>query len=318
MTSRAIHHAISLGLALAFSTSVSTFAAEPVEDAAVEATSLLGRPLERPVLGDDFREQQIRLLLEARSALAAAPGDPEAAIWVGRRTAYLGRYREAIEIYSRALEQHPGYANLHRHRGHRYITLRRLGDAIADLESAAALIEGEPDQIEPDGLPNALGIPTGTLHTNIWYHLGLARYLEGDFARSVAAYRKCRDLADNPDMLVAASYWLYLSLRRLGEAQAAAEVLTPITPDLEIIENHDYFYLLRAYAEEGAPLEGLLDSGQDTVESATRAYGVGAWHLIQGDVARARSIFEDLVAGEAWAAFGYIAAESELARSSEK
>ncbi len=290
-------------------------AAPPAADEPpIEATSLLGRALVRPGLPADFRDLQSRLLEEARAALAASPGDPDAAIWVGRRLGYLGRYREAIEVYSRAIADHPDYAKLYRHRGHRYISVRRLDEAIADLERAARLIEGTPDEVEPDGLPNERGIPTSTSHGNIWYHLGLARYLKGDFSRAAAAYRVCRSFSTLPDMQVAASYWLYLSLRRSGDGAAAAEVLAPIGPDLEIIENHDYYALVRAYAEGGGALGALLDGEQASVGSATRAYGVGAWRLLEGEAEGARSIFERIVAGEAWAAFGYIAAEAELTR----
>ena len=280
----------------------------------VEATSLLGRPLARPELSDDFRELQTRLLEEARAALAEAPGDPDAAIWVGRRTAYLGRYREAIEIYSAALAEHPEYAPLFRHRGHRFISVRRLDDAVADLGRAAELIEGVPDEVEQDGLPNAEGIPTSTSHTNIWYHLGLAYYLQGRYELAAEAYRTCTSFVENADMLVATSYWLYLSLRRTGREAEAEEVLNSVVPELHVIENHDYFRLLRAYAAGGAPLAELLDDDPATVESATRAYGVGAWKLLEGDAAGARATFERIVAGSAWAAFGYIAAEAELAR----
>ncbi len=47
---------------------------------------------------------------------------------------------------------------------------------------------------------------------------------------------------------------------------------------------------------------------------ATQGYGVGNWYLVNGDVAAATEIFERIVAGTSWAAFGYIAAEAELAR----
>ena len=36
---------------------------------------------------------------------------------------------------------------------------------------------------------NPSGIPTSTLHTNVWYHLGLAYYLLGEDEEAVAAYR---------------------------------------------------------------------------------------------------------------------------------
>ena len=115
----------------------------------------------------------------------------EAIIWLGRRTAYLAHYKEAIFTFSDGIEQFPTDPRLYRHRGHRYITLRCFDAAIADLEKAAKLIKGKPDEIEPDGLPNARNIPTSTLQSNIWYHLGLAYYLKGDFRRALSAYREC-------------------------------------------------------------------------------------------------------------------------------
>ncbi len=119
-------------------------------------------------------------------------------------------------------------------------------------------------------------------------------------------------------MLVASSYWLYLSLRRAGHETAARAVLEPIGEDLEIIENADYYLLLRAYAEGGGPRIDFPNEAQAGVGSATRAYGVGAWQLLEGDPDGARATFERVVAGDAWAAFGYIAAEAELARESRR
>ena len=55
-------------------------------------------------------------LARARAEYEKDPDNPETLIWFGRRTAYLWRYREAIEIYSRGIEQHPNNAKLYRHR----------------------------------------------------------------------------------------------------------------------------------------------------------------------------------------------------------
>ena len=74
---------------------------------------------------------------------------------------------------------------LYRHCGHRYLTVRDLSRSVADLGRATQLVEGHPDQIEPDGQPNASNTSIGTLHSSIAYHLGLAYYLQGDFARAV-------------------------------------------------------------------------------------------------------------------------------------
>lgn len=289
---------------------------EPAAQSTVEATSFLGHELRRPDLPPAFREQQSKLLEEAREAFVAQPDDPDALIWVGRRTAYLGRYREAVEIYSTGIAQHPDYAPLYRHRGHRHISLRQLDAAVADLSRAAELIDGTPDEVEQDGLPNARGIPTSTLHSNIWYHLGLAHYLRGDFESALTAYRADLGVASNPDMLAATSHWLYMTLRRLGRDAEAAEVLEAIDAGMDIIENHEYHRLLLMYKGEIGADELLAEiaGDGDSLSSATTGYGVGNWFLYNGDAARAKEIFTRIVDGNQWASFGSIAAEAELAR----
>lgn len=275
---------------------------------------MLGRPLTRPELEADFRAENERKLAQARAALEQDPDDVEARIWVGRRTAYLGRYREAIASYTEAIQRHPDDPRLYRHRGHRFITLRRFDDAVADLERAAVLLEGMPEQVEPDGIPNARGIPTSTLQTNVFYHLGLVHYLRGDFEKARAAYQTCLSWSHTPDMQVATSRWLYTTLGRLGDEQAAAAILEPISADLDIIENHAYHQLLLMHGGE-LSAEDLLAQARagDPLAFATTAYGIAEHWQASGDE-RARALLEEIVAGESWAAFGFIAAEAELAR----
>ena len=280
----------------------------------VEGLSLLGAPLSRPVLPEETRRKYEDALAEARQRHDANPSDADAIIWLGRRTAYLGRFREAIDIYTRGIQQHANDARLYRHRGHRYITVRELDRAIADLDHAAAIIAGRADEIEPDGLPNARNTPTSTLQSNIWYHLGLAHYLKGDYERALRAYRACMEVSRNPDMLVATSHWLYMTLRRLGREAEAARVLEPIRADLDVIENGAYHRLLLMYKRE-LPVDSLLAaSSSAALDDVTTAYGVGNWYLYSGDPARATEIFRRIVATGNWAAFGAIAAEAEVAR----
>ncbi|UCG85098.1 MAG: tetratricopeptide repeat protein [Gemmatimonadota bacterium] len=253
-------------------------------------------------------EQQ---LAAAQAAYDQDPADADAIIWLGRRHAYLGHYRQAIRIYSDGIATHRDDARMYRHRGHRFITLRMFDRAIADFARAAELTAGMADEIEPDGQPNAAGIPTSTLQFNIWYHMGLAHYLKGDFEQAVAAYRECMERSDIPDRLVATSHWLYMTLRRLGRDAEAAAVLEPIHPGMEIIENHAYYNLLLMYRGETTP-EELLGPEEDAVQSATVAYGVGNWHYYNGREDEADRILRSILAGEGWAAFGHIAAEADL------
>jgi Flp pilus assembly protein TadD len=97
-----------------------------------------------PPLPVEVKADREAKLAEARAAVERSPEDADALIWLGRRTAYLGRYQEAIRIFSQGIEKHPDDARFYRHRGHRYITVRDLARAIADLETASRLIAGQP------------------------------------------------------------------------------------------------------------------------------------------------------------------------------
>jgi tetratricopeptide (TPR) repeat protein len=281
-----------------------------------QAISFLGDTLNSPHLGDAARQVYLARYAEAEDALAAAPEDVDALIWMGRRTAYLGQYREAIDIYSHGLTIHPDNAQLYRHRGHRYITVREPDNAIADFERAADLTNGLPDEVEQDGLPNDQNIPTSTLQFNIFYHLGLAHYIKGDLEAALATYRSCLAVSVHPDSVVATSYWLYMTLMRLGMEADAQRVLADINEDMDIIESTAYLDLLLLFKGERT-LEDLLgpDGANATLQSTTMGYGLGVSHLLNGRYSEAYETFERVTSGiRQWAAFGFVASEAELAR----
>lgn len=269
----------------------------------------------RPVLSKEA-EMKLSRDLEIAATNAAAEMTADNVIWYARRKGYLGRYKDAIDALTIALPKFSTDARFYRHRGHRYITLRCFDDAIRDFEKAAKLIKGKPDEIEPDGIPNAQNKPTSTLQSNIWYHLGLAHYLKGDFKKAIEAYKEGMKVSKNNDMLAATSHWLYMAYRRSQKPVDAGRLLEPINGDFEVIENEDYLKLLRLYRKEVGP-EMLLESLGEKAESlgnASLGYGLGNWYLYNGDKVRAMNIFRKTTAGNQWASFGYIAAEAELGR----
>lgn len=279
----------------------------------VEAVSLLGEELFRPQLDAPTLERLEGDLAAAVADLEANPESADALIWVGRRTGYLGRYREAIEVFTRGVSEHPDDPRFLRHRGHRHLSVRQLAEAEADLAAAAEAVQGSEDIVEPDGIPNERNQPTSTLQSNIWYHLGLARYLQADFEGALAAYQECLAVSGNPDMQVATSYWLYLTLRRLERNEEAAQVLEPITADMDVIENGSYHDLLLLYRGELSPAD-LRDEDGEALDVATVGYGLGTWYLVEGDEVAAFDEYDRVLETAQWAAFGYLAAEAEVAR----
>ncbi len=270
-----------------------------------------------PVLSEKTRAAYEANLAEAREEYDKNPKSADAIIWLGRRSAYLGNYKAAIKIFGDGLALYPGDARFYRHRGHRFITLRCFDDAIRDFAFAAKLIRGKPDEVEPDGIPNERNTPTSTLQSNIWYHLGLAYYLKGDFKRAANAYVEAFKVSKNNDMLAATTHWYYMALRRLEKNAQAQQILEPIDGDFEVIENEDYLRLLRLYRGEVKPemILAFMEEGAGTLSNASLGYGIGNWFLYNRDRSRAFDTFRRIVAGNQWASFGYIAAEAELARA---
>jgi len=293
----------------------------PVETAVtrapgVEAISLLGDELRPPELPEEVRAVYEENLARAQAAYDSAPTDADSIIWLGRRTAYLGHYRDAIEIYSRGIELHPDDARFYRHRGHRYVSVREFDFAIADFTRAIQLIEGTEDRVEPDGLPNARGIPTSTLHFNIWYHLGLAHYLKGELEQALLAWQACMAVSEHDDSKVATAYWLNNTMRRLDLDARADELLSIIREEMDIIESGSYLDVLLLHKGERPPEDLLGPPGDEaTLQSTTTAYGVAVWHFVNGRREEAYRLMErTLTNRNQWAAFGYLAVEADLAR----
>ena len=275
-----------------------------------------------PVMSAETKKLFTEKLSEAAANLAMFAiekplvNDSDERIWFGRRLAYLGDYKEAIRIYTLGIKAYPKDARFYRHRGHRLITLRCFDDAVKDFKAAVKLIKGKPDQVEPDGLPNARNIPTSTLQSNIWYHLGLAYYLKGDFKNASKAYANGLKVSKNPDMLVAMTNWRYISVRRSGKLRKASESLKPIKDNLDIIENDAYYKLLKVYQGkiDADDLLKEISGDANNLSNVSLGYGLGNWFLMNGEKDKAMKIFRQITGGDQWSSFGFIAAEVELAR----
>lgn len=278
-----------------------------------EATSLSGTPLFIPATIPNKQKLDADLA-QAETALAANPKDAEAIIWVGRRLGYLWRYNDAIAMFTKGVTLHPDNPKFYRHRGHRYISIRQFARAQADFEKAAQLIKGRPDEIEPDGAPNPAGKPRSTLQFNIWYHLALSHYLQGNYARAYDAWVECMKVSTNDDSIVATSDWMWMTLMRLTRKAEAGKVLERITPKMDILENTAYHRRLLMYKGLEKPEALLNETTPDPTQIATQGYGVANYYFVTGNTAKAREVFEKITAGAGWNAFGFIAAEADLMR----
>jgi tetratricopeptide (TPR) repeat protein len=271
-----------------------------------QAVSLFGEPLFE-------QEDTTGAVAEADAALAEAPDDVERLIAAGRVRRDFWQYRQAMDLYTRAIELAPDDWRAYRYRGHRHISLREFDAAIRDLEAAR------------DRAP---------LNWDVSYHLGLAYFLEGRFDDATDEYLRCMGLAESaeaaaaqsedfrscsqneadPESFVAMTEWAVRAALRAGRDDVAATLLEAVPDDLTISENIAYYHDLLLY-KGLKTTEELLDPGPDApYRRETVGYGVANWLLVQGDTAAAIELLEELVEDPWWPGFGRISAEVELYR----
>ena len=257
----------------------------------LEITSRLGRKLY--ALPDDGS------IAAAEKSLAADAKNAGPYLNLSKAQAARRQYKEAVATSTQGLRAFPDNADLYLERGHRELGLREFAAARADLKRAAELN------------PNML---------DAYYHLGLSFYFLRDFGQAAQSLQQALDLAKSTDSVIDCSNWLYVSLRRKGDAQAAAAVLARITADTKNTEPHLLFYLrlLRFYQGSISEQDVLPPKPADPtdIESElsfnTVTYGVGNWHLYHGEPAKAEELFRRVVTGNAWNAWGFVGSEVEL------
>jgi tetratricopeptide (TPR) repeat protein len=227
----------------------------------------------------------------ADSALAAEPTDIERILTLGLAQSGIRQYREAIATFTRGLELAPGNALLYRWRGHRYLSVRELDRARGDLER---------------------GLTLDSAIYGLYYHLGIVRYVTGEFAAAAAAFAAALPIAPDSGERAASLDWSWMSLSRAGRHAEARALLERITDSLPA--GSAYTQRIRLYRGAIGPDQVITPTDTGDIAVATLSYGVGNWYLVRGDTARAREWFERAIASGGWPAFGFIAAEAEFKR----
>jgi len=115
------------------------------------------------------------VIATADSVLRENPNDVEAVIQSARLRRHDFRYREAVDLYRRAIALAPDDWRGHRFLGHRHISLRQFEDAVPPLERARQLAPSSFD---------------------VAYHLGLAYFLNGRFDEAADEYLRCMRYAE--------------------------------------------------------------------------------------------------------------------------
>ncbi len=227
----------------------------------------------------------------ADSAVTADPRNAQKLLQLGLAQAGIRAYREAIATFTRAIAIAPDSGILYRWRGHRYLSVRQLDSARADLEHGLRL--------------------DSTLY-GCWYHLGVVKYVTADFAGAADAFAHALPLAPNPEEHAGSIDWGWMSLSRAGRTADAKAWLDRNSDSIP--ETNAYTRRIQLYRGRITPEQLITPADTQDIQVATLKYGLGNWYLLHGDTTQARAAFQSAVASGGWPAFGFIASEAELRR----
>ncbi|MBR9805973.1 MAG: hypothetical protein GYB49_01955 [Alphaproteobacteria bacterium] len=279
----------------------------PMVGGDVEAISFLGQPLYR-----NSTAPQLDAQAKIDALLASGAATEDAFLELGAELAGAGLYQDAIAAYTAGLRLHSDSFKLRRHRAHRYLTVREVEKAHADLDEALELVNlEETPSIEMKG-----GEPHGSYEHWIWYHLGIYYYLTQDYDNAAMAYEHCLETASSNDMLIGVVDWLYNIYRKNGEDAKAEAVLTRIPADIEADTTYPYYKRVMFYKGLMSADE-ILDPAKPLEEwnarDATIAYALSNWAGFNGDVTTANELRAQVLATNVWNIWAYICAEKEEA-----
>ena len=308
---------ISLASSAIFAPSVYSQTCPPLKTLTVDekvsswGETLTGRKLKAPDFSEAVKAKLELDLLEAQAVFDVSPDRESSFIWLGRRLGYLGRYSDAVKVFSTGLEKFPQSYKLYRFRGRHRARNRDFSGAIADYEMGLQNMEGTPDSFEPDGIANAIDLTISTYRNNLHYYLGQTSFAIGDYQRM---YDELEKSTQSPialafdDHQVAVTFWQYIALKKLGDLESAQRILASLTLEPKLIENHSYFKAVKVLQGKSSEAE-ILTNGDSLAK-----FALAMTKIFSGNKARGRTILQSIVNENA---LGYWPAEVELTREKQ-
>ena len=206
----------------------------------------------------------------AQATLSADPRNVDKIIALGVAQSGVREFREAIQTFTRGMEVAPNHAMLYRWRGHRHLSVREFDRAMADFTRGFAI---------------------DSTNYGILYHLGILRFMSGDFNAAADAFVRGLPRAPDAAERAGSTDWLWMSLSRAGRT-AEARALLDRRPD-SIPANNAYSKRLQLYRGQIAADQLLTPADTGDVNIGTLAYGLGNWYILRGDTMRARQMSSD-------------------------
>lgn len=196
------------------------------------------------------------------------------------------RYREAAEVYTKAIELDPNRSDAVRQRAPRYLASLQTEKAVADFERSLEL---------------------GCERGDTLYRLGIAYYLNGQFEQSMAAEAEAYTYFDE-EMGIAAMYWnTFAALKAGKEPELAKQYYVGMK-----VGHHTAYDAVMALFTDHATMDetiAKLEAVNEDLEFAMMGFGTAMIARQRGMEELCDDILYTVVKHDSfWIGYGYIAA----------
>ena len=198
------------------------------------------------------------------------------------------RYKEAIAIFTRLLEDNPDDIEILRRRAARYLSTLQAQRARADF---LRCLEMGGDEID------------------ITYRAGLCSFILREYSEAMKWFGRCHALCDE-EMGIAAIYWHTLAAYRIS---AKPELLSEYHSQMKVGHHTAYEKAVSVFA--GAEPESIDLTALDDVDYSIAAYGLSGFMAKNGDSDSAEKLIKSLLARDSfWISYAYLAAWNDKAQ----
>lgn len=218
-------------------------------------------------------------IAKIRAALNAEPDNAQ--LWMELGMEYSqSLFEESIRDYSVAIGLSPFNGEYYFHRGRKYLSTDQFPEALADFHASLCLdcVDGQS-----------------------WHYLGVALYYLEQYAEAARYFRKALEMNEKngDDCVWPEVDWMWMSLMRAGDAQAARQALDLVEDDAYSSES-DMAYKKRVRLYKGVDdIDFFLKnvSTVDPLDTVTELYGAANYYMfIAPDAAKATEMLDRTLA----------------------
>ena len=190
------------------------------------------------------------------------------------------RFEESIRDYSVAIGLSPFSGEYYFHRGRKYLSTDQYAEALADFHTSLCMdcVDGQS-----------------------WHYLGVALYYLEQYAEAARYFGKALEMNEKngDDCVWPEVDWMWMSLMRAGDAQAARKALDLVEDDAYSSAG-DMAYKKRVRLYKGADsIDYFLEhvSREDPLDTVTELYGAANYYMfIAPDAAKATQMLDKTLA----------------------